>query len=186
LANDVGQVPAGRQLPLLELALGGLAQIPTSEKTFLVARMRDLTGFDRGQTLHQFALWRVAEYRLRPQPPRIGPTAPENYRRDISLVLSGLAHLSTPDDAAAQPVFAQGLSALPVFAPPLTLTARSLAPISEVEAACGRLEAAPFPLKKQLLEAGALVAQADGVVEPAEAELLRALAASLGCAVPPV
>jgi Zn-dependent protease with chaperone function len=186
LANDVSQVPPGRQLPLLELALGGLAQLPVSEKTFLLARMRDLTAFDRGQTLHQFALWRVAEYRLRPQPPRIGPTTPESYRRDLSLVLSGLAHLSTPDDAAAQPVFALGLAALPAFSPPLTLTARSLAPISEVEAACTRLEAAPFPLKKQLLEAGALVAQADGVVEPAEAELLRALAASLGCAVPPV
>ncbi len=186
LANDVSQVPAGRQLPLLELALGGLAQAPTSDKSFLLARMRDLTAFDRGQTLHQFALWRVAEYRLRPQPPRIGPTDPESYRRDLSLVLSGLAHLSTPDDAAAQPVFAQGLPALAMFSPPLTLTPRSMAPNSEVEAACARLEGAPFPLKKQLLEAGALVAQADGVVEPAEAELLRALAASLGCAVPPV
>jgi tellurite resistance protein len=47
------------------------------------------------------------------------------------------------------------------------------------------LEGAPFSLKKQLLEAGARVVQADGVVEPAEAEMLRALAASLGCPVPP-
>jgi len=185
LADVVNQVPPGRQLPLLELALGGLAQAPTSEKSFLLARLRDLTDFDRGQNLHQFALWRVAEYRLRPQPPRIGPTDSESYRKDISMVLSALAHLSTPNDAAAQPVFTLGLKALPDFSNPLTLTPRAAAPSSEIEAACTRLEAAPFALKKQLLEAGALVAQADGVVEPAEAELLRALAASLGCAVSP-
>jgi hypothetical protein len=185
LANVVAQVPPGRQLPLLELALGGLAQAPTSDKSFLLARLRDLTDFDRGQNLHQFAMWRVAQYRLRPQPPRIGPTATESYRKDLSLVLSALAHLSTPNDAAAQPVFAQGLNALPILTPPLALTPRAAAPSSEVEAACSRLEGAPFALKKQLLEAGALIAQADGVVEPAESELLRALAASLGCAVPP-
>jgi len=185
LADIVAQVPPGRQLPLLELALAGLAQVPTAEKSFLFARLRDLTNFDRGQTLHQFALWRVAQYRLRPQLPVIGPTAPESYRNDISLVLSALAHLSTPDDASAQPVFAQGLKALPTFTTPLMLTPRAAAPLIGAEAACVRLEGAPFALKKQLLEAGAFVAQADGVVEPAEAELLRALAASLGCAVPP-
>jgi hypothetical protein len=127
----------------------------------------------------------VAEYRLRPQPPRLGPPNPDYYRRDISIVLSALAHLSTPDDAAAQPVLAQGLPALPALANELSLTPRAQTPISEVQIACSRLEGAPFALKKQLLEAGALIAQAYGVIEPAESELLRALAASLGCAVPP-
>ncbi len=185
LAVDVAAVPPGQQLPLLELALGSLASLSPEEKNSLLARLRDLTGFDRGPTLHQFALWRVAEYRLKPRPPREGPAAPENYRNDVSVVLSALADLSTKDDAAAQPVFAQGLAALPTELSGLTLTPRAQATLDRVEMACLRLEGAPFALKKQLLHAGALIAQADGVVEPAEAELLRALAASLGCALPP-
>jgi len=185
LSLDLGQIPAGRKLPLLELALGGLVHELDMDKNSLLARLRELTNFDRGQDLSQFALWRVAGYRLRPQPPRLGPPAPEFYRGDVSLVLSALAHLSTPDDGAAQPVFAQGLSALPAYnLPPLALTPRSAATITQLQIACTRLEGAPFALKKQLLEAGALIAQADGVVEPGEAELLRGLAASLGCAVP--
>ncbi len=184
LADDVASVAAGRQLPLLELALAGLARIPLPEKNFLAAHLREMTGFDRGgQNLHQFALWRVAEYRLKPRPPVLGPAATDYFRTDLSVVLSALAHLSTPDDAAAKPVFAQGLSALPGMAS-LPLTPRSAATLQLVEASCTRLEGASFPLKKQLLEAGALIVQADGVIEPAESEMLRALAASLGCAVP--
>jgi hypothetical protein len=185
LAPDVAAVPPGQQLPLLELALGSLAGLSPPEKNSLLARLRDLTGFDRAPTLHQFALWRVAEYRLKPRVPRAGPEALENYRDDVSMVLSALAHLSTADDSAARPVFAQGLAALPAELAGLALTPRALAALDRVEMACLRLEGAPFALKKQLLHAGALIAQADGVVEPAEAELLRALAASLGCALPP-
>ena len=185
LAPDEAAVPAGQQLPLLELALGGLADLLPADKNSLLARLRDLTSFDRGPTLHQFALWRVAEYRLKPRPSRQGSTNPTDYRNDISVVLSALTDLSTADDAAAQPVFAKGVAALPPELAGLSLTQRALATLDRVEMACLRLEGAPFALKKQLLQAGALIAQADGVVEPAEAELLRALAASLGCALPP-
>jgi len=185
LAADIAAVPAGQQLPLLELALGGLANLAPPEKSSLLARLRDLTGFDRSPTLHQFALWRVAEYRLKPRAPREGPAGAENYRTEVSVVLSALAHLSTTSDAAAQPVFAQSFAALPPELAGLALTPRAQATLDRVEMACLRLEGAPFGLKKQLLQAGALVAQADGIVEPAEAELLRALAASLGCPLPP-
>jgi len=184
LLPNVDTLEDGRRLPLLELALAGLANLPPPEKIFLIARLRELTGFDRGnQNMYQFALWRVTQCRLNPQPPRLGPPQAEYYRKDISVVLSALAHLSTPDDAAALPVYQQGLTALPALAN-LSLTPRAHATLADIEGACMRLESTPFALKKQLLEAGALIVQADGVVEPAEGELLRAIAASLGCPMP--
>ncbi|HTB62885.1 MAG TPA: hypothetical protein VK737_04785, partial [Opitutales bacterium] len=133
--------------------------------------------------LYQFALFRVARCRLAPQPPRLGPPQIDVYKKDISVLLSALAHLSTPNDAAALPVYQQGLMALTgLLSQPLT--PRAQATLDAVEGACLRLEGAPFALKKQLLEAGAIVVQADGIIEPAEEELLRAIAASLGCPVP--
>jgi hypothetical protein len=145
-----------------------------------------LTQTGHAPTLHDFALMRVAEYRLNPRPPRLGSADPAAYRDDVSVVLSALAHLSTPDDAAALPVFNQGMTALESLTGKVGLTPRAQATLDRVEAACSRLESAPFSFKKQLLEAAARVAQFDGIIEPAEAELLRALAASLGCPLPPV
>jgi Zn-dependent protease with chaperone function len=184
LADTVAALPAGARLPLLELALSSVAATSAPDKASLLAAFRDLTGFDRNPSLHAFAFWRVAECRLQPRPWRMGPPNPESYGPDIAVVLSSLAELSTDDDAAAQPVFEKGLTALPPFGTSLELIPRALATPERVEQACLRLEGAPFPLKKQLLEAGALVAQYDGVIEPAEAELLRGLAASLGCPLP--
>jgi Zn-dependent protease with chaperone function len=185
LADAVAAIPAGGQLPLLELALSGLAPVPYTEKNSLLARLRELTGFDRGPTLHAFALWRVAEHRLRLQPPRIGPKAPDYYRDDFAVLLSALAYVGAADDAAAGPAFEKGRAAVPPEIANVALLPRAQTALDRVQVACARLEGAPFGLKKQLLEAGARVAQADGVVEPAEAEMLRALAASLGCPVPP-
>jgi hypothetical protein len=184
LLPDLGTVAEGRRLPLLELALAGLGDATQPEKNYLLAHLRELTGFDRGgQNLYQFALFRVARCRLAPQPPRLGPPQTDFYRQDISVLLSALAHLATPNDSAALPVYQQGLTALPgILSQPLT--PRAQATLEAVESACLRLEGAPFALKKQLLEAGAIIVQADGVIEPAEEELLRAIAASLGCPVP--
>ena len=185
VADAVAAVPAGRQLPLLELAMSGLATVPFPEKNSLLARLRELTGFDRGPTLHAFALWRVAEHRLRLVPPRIGPKSPDYYRDDFAVLLSALAYVGAGDEATAQVAFEKGRAALPPEIAGIALKPAAEAVLDRVQVSCARLEGAPFSLKKQLLEAGAMVVQADGVVEPAEAEMLRALAASLGCPVPP-
>jgi len=186
LAAAVNATDAGRRLPLLELALAGLAGTSAAERATLLARMRELVWLDGAVTLHEFALLRVAEYRLKPrQAPVVGSSDPRAYARDVAGVLSALAYAGTDDDARAAAAFQHGLAGLPSLATSVALIPRAEATLERVSVACGRLEGAPFSFKKQLLEAGAQVVAEDGVVQPAEAELLRALAASLGCPLPP-
>jgi len=58
--------------------------------------------------------------------------------------------------------------------------------IAEVDAALNRLMLAAPIIKKNLLEACARVIGADGVIQEAEAELLRAVAETLDCPIPPL
>ncbi len=184
LAAPVRAVPRGRRLLLLELALAGLAQISPPERASLRQRLQELVDFDHEETLYEFALLRVAECRLDPKPPRLGPPDAENYAPAIATLLSEFAHLGAKDAEAATAAFKLGLSALPSLGGQLTLAPATDGALDRVAAACTALEPAPFWLKKQVLMAAANVAQHDNVVEPEEAELLRALGASLGCPLP--
>jgi Zn-dependent protease with chaperone function len=184
LADAVVATEPGRRLPLLELALAGLSGAAAAERATLLARMRELVWADHVVTLHEFALLRVAGCRLQPRPPVVGPASPQAYVRDVAAVLSALAYVGTDDDARAQAAFKRGAAALPDLTGMIAPLAREEATLDHLGVACGKLEGAPFPLKKQLLEAGAQVIADDGVIQPGEADMLRALAASLGCPLP--
>ena len=60
------------------------------------------------------------------------------------------------------------------------------ASIKIITAALNRLNFLTFPLKKSVLEACADAVLDDGIIMPAEAELLRAISESLGCPMPPL
>ena len=57
--------------------------------------------------------------------------------------------------------------------------------LSQVDVALGRLSQAVPQIKKDLLSACAQTVAADGVIQEGEAELLRAIADTLDCPVPP-
>jgi uncharacterized tellurite resistance protein B-like protein len=57
--------------------------------------------------------------------------------------------------------------------------------LSQVDAALERLSQAVPQIKKNVLEACAEVVAADGVIQEVEAELLRAVADTLDCPIPP-
>jgi tellurite resistance protein len=57
--------------------------------------------------------------------------------------------------------------------------------LEQVSAALDRLALAVPQIKKNILEASVRVVGADGVIEEREAELLRAIAETLDCPVPP-
>ena len=56
---------------------------------------------------------------------------------------------------------------------------------TEINAALDRLAQAVPQIKKNLLEACVRVVEADGVIQESEAELLRGIAETLDCPIPP-
>ena len=69
---------------------------------------------------------------------------------------------------------------------PLALLPRASCGVNEIDAALNRLALAVPIIKKNLLEACTRVVGADGVILEAEAELLRAVADTLDCPMPPL
>ena len=96
------------------------------------------------------------------------PTSAAATPREIQKAFdTGAPYLRAPDDA--------GLALLP----------REQCGVDQIDAALNRLALAVPIIKKNLLEACAHVVGADGVIQEAEAELLRAVADTLDCPMPP-
>jgi hypothetical protein len=106
---------------------------------------------------------------------------------DCAVVLSALAAAGSPAAGEIQTAFAAGAPYL--RAPdnvPLELLSGESAGVAALDAALNRLAVAAPIIKKNLIEASVRVVAADGVIQEAEAELLRAIADTLDCPMPPL
>ena len=106
---------------------------------------------------------------------------------DCAVILSALANIGSEDPAAIQKAFVAGAPFLraPVGVPLELLPCESCG-VDRIDAALNRLALALPIIKKNLLEACARVVGADGVILESEAELLRAIADTLDCPIPPL
>ncbi len=106
---------------------------------------------------------------------------------DCAVILSALAWAGSDQDGEVQKAFDTGVPFLraPLNVQPALLP-REHCGVQTIDAALDRLALAVPIIKKNLLEACARVVGADGVILEAEAELLRAVADTLDCPMPPL
>jgi hypothetical protein len=104
---------------------------------------------------------------------------------DAVVLLSALANVSSADEAEVASAFQAGVPALRAGEVEVALLPREQCGLDQVGAALDRLALAVPQIKKNLLEASVRVVGADGVVQEHEAELLRAIAETLDCPIPP-
>jgi hypothetical protein len=102
-----------------------------------------------------------------------------------NVLLSALARVGQSDPAAVAGAFRQGAQQLRTTEPGLTLLDPSQSDLAKVDGALERLNQTGPQIKKLVLQACAQTVAADGVILEQEAELLRAIADSLDCPVPP-
>jgi hypothetical protein len=106
---------------------------------------------------------------------------------DCAVLLSALANVGSNDPAQVQKAFDNGA---PYLRAPddsaLQLFPREQCSVTEIGPALDRLAQAAPQIKKNLLEACIHIVGADGVILEGEAELLRAIADTLDCPMPPM
>jgi Zn-dependent protease with chaperone function len=171
-------------LTLAELALPAVKAQPQPQRDRFLAEYVALVERDARVTLREFVLLTLLRQRLREgagEPIATRYRAVEEVADDARAVLSLLAAVSGEAPGKA---FAAGARVLGIgWDAPLAIQEVTGARAS---AALERLRyLAPFA-KPALLRACVEVAMADGVLRIAEAELLRAIAATLDCPVPPL
>jgi tellurite resistance protein len=191
LAPWVAAVPVEHKLPLLELSVTGLRELSPAqyldfrEATLLLAEM------DGEIDLFEFVLMKVVLHGLGPffEPPRrkatefysIKPLLP-----DCAVLVSALTHLGQDDRQQAEAAFARGIAEVSrVAGASATFLTMDQCGLDAVDRALERLGRAVPQIRKNALTACAIAVAADGKVRSGEAELLRAIALTLDCPLPP-
>jgi Zn-dependent protease with chaperone function len=184
------QLKPEQKLPLVQLALPILKTLPPSNLGAFAGTLDDLIQADGQVSTFEFALQRLVLRTLTlHRDPKSLVTQIYSFQAvtaEISLVLSALAHASSDRPEEAARAFAEGAAQLKLIEGQLTLLSEADSGLVQLDAALDKLATASGPIKQRLLMAAAHVVSADGVLLTREAELLRAVAASLDVPVPPI
>ncbi|WP_406693361.1 M48 family metallopeptidase [Singulisphaera sp. Ch08] len=191
IAPLVDSLDDGARLPLADMAIPALRQLSIRQYQSFRGAIDPLIRADQKRSLFEFTLQRMLlrhlDHHFEQRPPaavRFQSLRP--LVNDCIRVLSTLSRLGGRSEAEAVQDFAHGIQALGLPSHEV-----SLAPVQEcsmvaLDRSLDRLALASPPIKKRVLDACATCIAADGLVTIAEAELLRAIADSLDCPMPPL
>ncbi len=190
LFADVMNLDSRARLPLAALAMTALRRLSGPQYDEFTKNINAIIASDQQLELFEFALQKIVLRQLEPnfKPPKrpiiqyyvLKPLIP-----DCAVLLSALAYAGQTETAAVENAFRQGALAMNL---PGAATGRRppIARFDKIDAALDELNQGAPQIKKLLLFACAETVAADGVIKEEEAELLRAIADTLDCPIPPM
>jgi uncharacterized tellurite resistance protein B-like protein len=188
---EVQAVATHAKLPLVDLAIPGLRHLsPAQFQQFRVA-VQKLVESDGEIDLFEYVLQKIVlrhlePYFLQARKPVIQYYALKPLAADCAVVLSALAYLGQDEPDKIEFAFQQGAQPLSYAAQvQLSLLPTAKCELAQVDAALDRLCQAVPQIKKNVLNACAQTVAADSLIQEMEAELLRAIADTLDCPIPP-
>jgi len=187
---EVAPIASRARLPLVNLALPALRQLRPDEFEQFSQALQWLIESDGRTEIFEFVLQKIV---LRHLTSQSGKTRQASIQfdtlkplmRDCSVVLSALANVSSRNAGDIEKAFRTGASHLGAKADGQRLLPRADCGLKQLDAALDRLALAAPQIKRNLLEACVQVVGADGLIQEREAELLRAIADTLDCPIPP-
>ena len=190
LFADVSPAAAPAHLPMVNIALGALRQLSREQFADFSKTLQWLIQSDGKLDLFEFVLQKIILRHLAPQFGGARPAVVQFYTikplvPDCVVVLSTLAHVSSRDADELEKAFAQGVPYLRAPDGRLALLPRDQCGLNQIDAALNRLAQAVPQIKKNLIDACVHTVGTDGVIQESEAELLRAIADTLDCPMPP-
>ena len=187
---EVAPIATRARLPLINLALPALRYLPPDDLAQFTNALQYLIASDGEIDLFEFVLQQIIRRHLTEPVEGRRPGTIHYYTLkplvpDCNVVLSALAYASHDQPHEIDQAFRAGATHLEAKSNDLQLLPPEAAGLAEVSAALERLVLAAPQIKKQLIEACAHAVGADGLIHEREAELLRAVAETLDCPIPP-
>jgi Zn-dependent protease with chaperone function len=187
---EVVPIASRARLPLVNLALPALRQLRPHEFEHFTKALQWLVESDDQIEIFEFVLQKIVRRHLASQS---GGTHSTSIKfdtlkplgRDCSIVLSALANVSSRNVGEVEKAFRSGAPHLGSKSDGLQLLSREASSLEQLDTALDRLALAAPQIKKNLLKASVYIVGADGVIQEREAELLRAMAETLDCPIPP-
>jgi hypothetical protein len=189
LAPALARLDPKLRLPLLEVALPSVRALTTTQRAIFERDVEFMIEADRRINLFEWSLNRIlsrdigAALRGGGQA-RVKFPSVEAVRTQCELLISTLAYVGQRDARSPAYAFGQGMAALGLTGAHI-LTAEACG-LQELDDVLGELDEASPQVKRKILEGAVACNAADRDVTAAEAELLRAISASIGCPMPPI
>jgi len=189
LESDMLKLHPATRLPLIDIAIPTLTQLSPQQYTTFQTNILAIIPKKDHEALFGWALRRIL---LRHLTPHFSPASTPSIRHHsitsiahhCGYLLSALAHHGNANEASIQQSFRAGKRVLRT--PKLTLTPASVCTLASLDLTLHTLAEASLPLKRTIIKACAACIVADQHITIEEAELLRAIADSLGCPMPPL
>ncbi|MBW3542354.1 MAG: M48 family metallopeptidase [Planctomycetes bacterium] len=186
-------LPPEARLPLVELALPALRELSLEQYRAFRDKLHALIQADARVNLFEFVLSRMVllylepHFRKTPRRPRTRYLSLPTVQRFGGDLLSAVAHAGHRDRDQAARAFGKAAPALGVKANELRLRADSLNEdiLQAADRALRELATTSPKVRQRVLSACASCIEADGVTTVEEAQLLRVIAESLNCPLPP-
>ena len=184
LGTALERLPAGRRLPLLELAIPALKQLEPQDFVSLKRDIGTLLISTKQLDLIEWALLRIVERNLGMQRPVQGRLPLAALGNESCVLLVALSRAGNTSEEAATEAFQAAWATLPFTA--RVFAEQPQAGITALNDALNRLNQMRPLQKPQLLKAMARCIEHDGRISASEAELMRAVADTLDCPMPPL
>jgi len=183
-----GALRPEQRLPLVDLALPTLHRLTTPQYQKFLANLDTLIEADGRISLFEWCLRRIVLHHLakafgRPAGKGAATGDLTQVAGSCVVLLSLLAHAGNPHEGGAAAAFAAARAELNLE---IELAPSERVGLVALDRALDDLEKLAPQLKARLLTACGACVTTDGLIAPVEAELLRAVAATLDCPMPPL
>ncbi len=184
------EIPGESWLATVDLCVPALRKMSAQQYRIFRSNVRRLVEADGQVDLFEYVLQKALMRHLEGYFQKL-EEAPVQFRSvvavlpELATVLSALAWFDAVDDDQREAAFQAGIGSLNLRPEVVGMLRTERMKLGEVDAALDRLAATDGPTKKKILTACGRVVMADDVVEPRQGALLRAVADTLGCPIPP-
>ncbi len=188
LQKETDAVVAEQRLPLVNIALSSLRQLSARQYQLFKENFKKLIEIDQKINLLEWALQKIVFHHLdavfnKSRTPRFGNKNLQGCQQSIAVLLSILTHSTVQNELPADEAFSAGAKSLNF---PISLIDLSKINFDILNDALDQLAALKPLQKPALLKACVSCISADGKLQAIEVELLRAIAATVDCPLPPL
>lgn len=179
----LGGLPEEARLALIELVLPALSRLEGRERLDFLQRVRRVVAADGQVTWFAFAAGWMVRRHLEP-PPHLRPVDdPKVIAEPAGVLLGFLAGIEVGEDEAPAAV-ERAVAGSTDLAGQVRFPSGGVPSYDVLEDALRVLSSANFALRREVLAAAERLIADDGVVSPAEREVLRLVAVTLDCPAP--
>jgi len=187
---EVSAMSRHARLPVVNLALPALKQLSADEFFEFRGALTWLIESDNQIELFEFVLQKIIQQQVAPHFTDDDPPTTQFYSirallPDCAVLLSALAHSGHINPTEIVRAFQTGVPYLRADHAALEMLPPDQCGLADISKSLDRLAQAAPQIKKNVLDACAHVIGADGLIQTNEVELLRGVAETLDCPMPP-